>query len=148
MILVVNSIKHQNPRSDSLVRLNILISLGNLDILGEIIFNWVWHHESKYKHCFIKLQILRLNFWQKIDFWPKFRFSTKISIRDQNLNFLATFPFLNKMSFFCPKFLFLSKIMIFLPNFWPTSDQNFDFRPKFRFLTKISIFDQNFNFRP
>ena len=74
----------------------------------------------------------------KFQFLTNFRFLTKISIFDQNLDFLPKVRFLDID--FGPRFLVLVKISIF--------GQNFDFRPKFRFLPKISIFGQNFNFWP
>ena len=49
----------------------------------------------------------KLDFWQKIYFWPKFQFF------DQNLNFLTKFQFLTKISFFWPKFRFLTKFFWF-----------------------------------
>jgi len=85
-----------------------------------------------------KISIFDQNSYQNFDFrpkfLPKFRFSTKISMFDQNFDFRRKFWFSTKI---------LTKISIF--------DQNFDFRRKFWFstkiLTKISMFDQNFDFR-
>jgi len=96
---------------------------------------------------------------QDLDFWPKFRFSTKTLICCYNFYFWQTFLFLTKififeqnLSFvaiiyifgqhfdFRPQFWFLAKILIFNPNF--------DFCPKFKLLTKIYIFGQNLHFWP
>ena len=69
------------------------------------------------------------------DICPKFRFSSKSLIFDQNFELYCKIYIVNQNFNFCR---FLSKISIFV--------QNFDFYPKFRFLSKISIFVQSFDF--
>ena len=87
--------------------------------------------------------------YQNFDFWPNFRFLTKISICDQDFNFWPHFRFLTKISIFNEFFLFFTKIPICDQS--SICDQNFNFWRKFRFVTKlqfftkISIFDRNFD---
>ena len=74
-------------------------------------------------------------FDQNFDLRPEFLSSTRISIFDQNNDLRPEFRFSTKISIFF--FGFTTRIWIF--------DQNFNFSPKCRFSTKASIFDQTFD---
>ena len=65
------------------------------------------------------LGLFSIIFFPNFNFWPKFTFSDKGSIFDQNFDSLK-------------------KTLIF--------DQNFNYLPKVRFLNKFYIFVQNFDF--
>ena len=103
------------------------------DQLRLTIFRYVFFatHSIKFRTLVI--------FDQNFDFWPKFRFLTKIPIFTKIAIFDLNFDFERNFDYW-PKFRSLTKISIF--------DQNFDFLTKISLLTKISIFDQNFDFWP
>ena len=86
------------------------------------------------------------SFDESLDFWPKFRFLSKILIFKQNFDFWAKFRFLSKISIFHQTF-----------DFWKNSIKHSIFekiRSKFRFLKKfdfwskfrllLKFFNQNF----
>jgi len=93
------------------------ISNGNVwEILGKMIQKFRWNFR------FLTIFEPNFHFDRNFNFWPKFRFSTRISIFDQILIFDQNFDVRSK-------FRFSIKISIF--------DKNFDFRSKFRFSTNI-----------
>ena len=107
-------------------------------------------------------------FEQKLDFWPKFWFLTKISLNycsqdqsdktDIKLRFWTKVCFLNKLLVFGEVLILQSDLgcsehccqKLFRTKFW-FFNQSFDFLPKrwiFSFLTKILFFDESFDFWP
>ena len=75
-----------------------------------------------------------------LNFWPKFRFLTKITFFCQNFNFWTNMRFSDHNYHFWSKCRFLDKHAIF--------GQNFDFLANLRFSVIISIFGETFDFPP